>query len=180
MTRIASHSLAVLLLVLLLPGCSSTWEATKKVGQVMWDPSIPVGVKDDQPSTVQITLLAEADINPNDSGEAAPLEIQVIYLSEDSKLLAADDDQLTSEELEKVLGKNYIDHQDYTLLPGQYKPLPPIKLKAENRYLGVVGHYTDAEKAEWKKIIRIDGVGHNYQVLVHVRANEIDLRKEEE
>lgn len=172
----------LVLLVAGLAGCSSTWEATKKVGQVMWDPDTPVGERAEQPSVVRLTLLAEPDINPNENGEAAPIELQVIYLSEDSKLLAADYDQLSDKErgLDKTLGKNYLDHQDYTLLPNQYKPLKPLKLEEKNLYLGVVAHYSDSNKAEWKKVIRIEGVGHHYQVLVHVRADEIVLRKEEE
>lgn len=134
----------------------------------------------DQPSTIRLTLLAEPDINPNEKGEAAPTEIAVVYLSEDSKLLAADYDQLGSDMLKKTLSKNYIDHQEYTLLPNQYKPLPPIALEEKNNYLGVIAYYADANRSEWKKIIKINGVGHHYGVLIHVRADEIDLRKEEE
>lgn len=134
----------------------------------------------DQPSTVRLTLLAEPDINPNEKGEPAPTEIAVVYLSEDSKLLAADYDQLGSEMLKKTLSKNYIDHQEYTLLPNQYKPLPPVELEEKNNYLGVIAYYADANRSEWKKIIKINSVGHRYGVLIHVRANDIDLRKEEE
>lgn len=48
----------------------------------------------------------------------------MVLLAEDSKLLATDYDQVTAD-VEKALGKNYLDHQDYTLLPGQFKYLPP-------------------------------------------------------
>ncbi|WP_127959556.1 type VI secretion system lipoprotein TssJ [Serratia microhaemolytica] len=165
--------------VFLLSGCGA-WEATKKVGKVIMDPSTKVGGDAEQPSTIQMTLLTEPDINPNEKGEASPTSIAVVYLKEDSKLLAADYDQLSSDALEKTLGKNYIDHQEYTLLPDQYKPLSSVKLEEKARYLGVVAYYADANRSEWKKIIKINGVGHNYHVLVHVRSNEIDLRKEEE
>ncbi len=169
-----------LCVVFLLSGCSGAWEATKKVGKVVMDPDIPVGQATDQPSTVRLTLLSDRDTNPNEKGEAAPTEIVVVYLSENSKLLAADYDQLSSDALEKTLGKNYIDHQEYTLLPDQFKALDPIKLEEKNSYLGVIAHYADANRSEWKKIIKIKGIGHNYQVLVHVRSNDVDLRKEEE
>ncbi|CNH97116.1 putative lipoprotein [Yersinia aldovae] len=169
-----------LCVMFLLSGCGGAWEATKKVGKVVMDPDIPVGQASSQPSTVRLTLLAEPDINPNEKGEATPTEIVVLYLSENSKLLAADYDQLSSETLEKTLGKNYIDHQEYTLLPTQFKPLEPIKLEEKNSYLGVIARYADANRSEWKKIIKVKGIGHNYNVLVHVRANDIELRKEEE
>ncbi|MCC8380663.1 MULTISPECIES: type VI secretion system lipoprotein TssJ [Xenorhabdus] len=174
-------SVGILLLsAMLLNGCSSAWNATKKVGQVIWDPSTPVGRPSDQASVANITLLAEPNINPNESGEPAPVEMNLVYLSEDSRFLAADYDQLESDKLEKALGKNYIDHQDYTLLPGQYKPLEVITLEKKNRYIGVIVHYADVNQSEWKKIIRVKDMGRHYNILVHVRNNDVELRKEEE
>ncbi|WP_340620152.1 type VI secretion system lipoprotein TssJ [Xenorhabdus siamensis] len=170
----------LLLSVMLLNGCSSAWNATKKVGQVVWDPSTPVGRPSEQASIANITLLAEPDINPNESGEPAPVEMNLVYLSEDSRFLAADYDQLESDKLEKALGKNYIDHQDYTLLPGQYKPLETITLEKKNRYIGVIVHYAGVNQSEWKKIIRVKDMGRHYNILVHVRNNDVELRKEEE
>lgn len=169
----------VLCLAFLLTGCTA-WKATKKVGKVLMDPDIQVGQATEQPSTARLILLAEPDINPNELGEAAPTEIAVIYLSEDSKLWAADYDQISVDGIEKTLGKNYIDHQEYTLLPDQYKVLPPIKLEEDDRYIGVIAHFADAEYSEWKKIIKVKSTGHNYQILIHLRTHEIALRKEEE
>ncbi|MCS2154617.1 type VI secretion system lipoprotein TssJ [Scandinavium goeteborgense] len=171
--------LSVLCLAFLLTGCSA-WKATKKVGEVIMDPDVPVGVPAEQPSTVRMVLLAEPDTNPNTEGEATPVEFAVIYLSEDSKLLAADHDQLTPDTLEKTLGKNYLDHQEYTLLADQYKALAPITLEEKTRYIGVVAWFADAEHSEWKKTIKIKSIGQHYQILIHLRANEIELRKEEE
>ncbi|MGJ0629336.1 type VI secretion system lipoprotein TssJ [Xenorhabdus bovienii] len=184
MKHSASHRVwavrILLLSAMLLNGCSGAWNATKKVGQVIWDPSTPVGKPDEQASVANITLLAEPNINPNESGEAAPVEMNLVYLSEDSRFLAADYDQLESDKLEKALGKNYIDHQDYTLLPGQYKPLSTLILEKNNRYIGVIVHYADANQSEWKKIIRVKDIGRHYNILVHVRNNDVELRKEEE
>lgn len=158
---------AALCLTLMLSGCT------------LWKNKKPERATE-QPSTLRLTLLAEGNINPNEKGEAAPTEIAVVYLSDDSKLLAADYDQLGSDLLKKTLSKNYIDHQEYTLLPNQYKPLPAIELDENNNYLGVIAYYADANRSEWKKIIKLSSVGHNYGVLIHVKADEIDLRKEEE
>lgn len=76
---------------MILAGCT----AIGKMADVMMDPDIQVGSNDDQPSTLGFSLLAERDINPNESGEAAPIEFQVVLLAEDSKLLATDYDQVT-------------------------------------------------------------------------------------
>ncbi|MBO1110272.1 type VI secretion system lipoprotein TssJ, partial [Plesiomonas shigelloides] len=99
--------------------------------------------------------------------------------SEDSRLLATDYDQVT-EDVATVLGKNYLDHQDYTLLPGQFKYLPPVKLDAEVRYIGVIARYAEPDKAEWRNVIKVKNTGRHYQILVHLRQDEVELQKEEE
>lgn len=169
---------ALLLAAMLLNGCV----VGKKVGKVLMNPDIQVGSLADQPSVVRITLLAEPDINKNESDEATPVNLQVIYLKEDSRLLATDFDQLNDEEsdLAKILGKNYIDHQDYTLLPSQYKPLDPIRLEEDNKYIGVVVYYADENITEWKKVIKAKGMGHVYHLLIHVRARDVELQQEED
>ncbi|WP_373778647.1 type VI secretion system lipoprotein TssJ [Glaesserella sp.] len=174
--NLKSKLLSVLLVTLVLSGC----QTMTKIGKVIKDPDIQVGGPLEQPSTVQISLLAESDINRNEAGQPSPIELQLVYLSEDSKLLSAYYEQLSMEELKDVLGKNYIDHQDYTLLPSQYKSLPQVKLKEENNYLGVIAYYADSGETEWKKVVTLKGVGHRYHILVHVRENEVDIRKDEE
>jgi type VI secretion lipoprotein, VC_A0113 family len=158
-----------------LAGCTTMG----KMADVMMDPDIQVGSNDDQPSTLGFSLLAERDVNPNESGEAAPIEFQVVLLAEDSKLLATDYDQVTGD-VEKALGKNYLDHQDYTLLPGQFKYLPPIKLDEKTRYIGVIARYADPEHAQWRKVIKVKSMGQAYQILVHLRQSEVELQKEEQ
>jgi len=165
-------------ITMLFSGCT----ASKKIGKVLMDSDIQVGSLADQPASLRITLLAEPDINQNESEEATPIALQVIYLSEDSGLLAADFDQLNDEnaDLGKILKKNYIDHQDYQLLPGQFKPLDPVTLEEKNQYVGVIASYADENGAEWKKVIKAKGKGHRYHLLIHVRARVIELQMEEE
>ncbi|KUE81873.1 type VI secretion system lipoprotein TssJ [Aeromonas schubertii] len=162
-------------LLMLLAGCTTMG----KMADVAMNPDIQVGSHDDQPSTLGLSLLAEPDVNPNESGEAAPIEFQVVVLAEDSKLLATDYDQVT-EDIEKALGKNYLEHQDYTLLPGQFKYLPPVKLDEKTRYIGVIARYADPDSAEWRKVIKVKSKGRAYQILVHLRLDEVELKKEEE
>ncbi|EKT60182.1 type VI secretion system lipoprotein TssJ [Providencia sneebia] len=178
-----SLSLVFLLLsILTLSGCSRPLEAVTKIGQVILDPSIPIGPLEDRPSTISLTILAEPNINPNQDGEATPINLQVVYMNEDSLFAALDFDQIEEQEgdLKKLLKKNYIDHQDYTLVPGQYKPLPDIELYPDNRYIGVIGYYSDPDNAEWKKIVKARGKGRHYFLLAHIRGNEIEFRQEED
>lgn len=162
-------------LLALLSGCTTLG----KMAQVAANPGIQVGSNASQPSTVGFSLLAESDVNPNESGDAAPIEFQVLLLAEDSRLLSADYDQITAD-IEKTLAKNYVSHQDYTLSPGQFKYLPPEPLDAKVHYIGVVARYADSESAEWRKVIKLKNTGRSYQVLVHLRRDEVDVKRDQE
>lgn len=168
--------LACVLMSVCLTGC----ETAKKLGQVISNPDIQVGKQAVQPSEVTVTLLTEPDTNTNTDGEAAPVDVQLVYLSDDSKLQAADYDQIASTPLPDVLGKNYIDHQDFSLLPDTIKTLPPVKLDEKTQFIGIVAYFSDDQSSEWKQIEPVEGTGHSYRVLVHVRQSSIEMKKEED
>lgn len=168
--------LACVLMSVVLTGC----ETAKKLGQVISNPDIQVGKQAVQPSEVTVMLLTEPDTNTNAEGEAAPVDVQLVYLSDDSKLQAADYDQIASTPLPDVLGKNYIDHQDFSLLPDTLKTLPPVKLDEKTQFIGIVAYFSDDQSSEWKQIEPVEGTGHQYRVLVHVRQSSIEMKKEED
>lgn len=167
--------LACALMTILITGC----ETAKKLGQVISHPDIQVGERAEQPSEITVTLLTEPDINTNADGEAAPVDVQLIYMSDDSELQAADYDQIASTALPDVLGKNYIDHQDFSLLPDTIKTQPPVKLDAKTRFIGVVTYFSDDQTTEWKQFESVESTGHRYRLLVHVRQSSIEMKKEE-
>lgn len=170
--------LAVLLLSLSVSGCASTREAAGKAWQVMSDPSIPVGYPEDRPTTVDLAMLAEPDVNPNAEGDGTPLRFQILQLKDDSMLMAADHAQLR-DDLEEALGTNYLSHDDFTLLPEQWKFYEPFEVDEETRYIGLIAFYSDPEEAQWKKVVKISASSEDYHLLVHLRANEAELRKED-
>ena len=168
-------ALLVLLLASALCGCTMT----KKIGQVIADPDIQVGDNKDQPSELIVTLLTEPESNLNGEGEAAPVDVQLVYLSDDSKLLAADYDLLASTPLPEALGKNYLDHQDFTLLPDALKTLAAVKLDPKTRFIGIVAYFSDDQASEWKQLKPVEGNGQTYRLLVHVRQNSIEIKTED-
>ncbi|WES67612.1 type VI secretion system lipoprotein TssJ [Superficieibacter sp. HKU1] len=167
--------MVMLLFSLTLTGC----ETVKKLGQVIKNPDIQVGELADQSSEVTVTLLTEPDTNINADGEAAAIDVQLIYMSDDSKLQAADYDGVASTPLPEVLGKNYIDHQDFNLLPDTMKTLPPVKLDEKTHFIGVVAYFSDDQITEWKQIEPVEGTGHHYRLLVHIRQGSIEMKKED-
>lgn len=175
MRRLLTVRLLLLSLVLLLSGC----ETLSKIGQVIMDPNTPVGKNNEQPSKYGVSLVAENNINPNRRNDPAPIEVQLIFMSDDSMLLSADYDQISAS-LKDTLGKNYIEHQDFTLLPGQFKFVSPAELDKKINYIGVVAHFSQPNKSQWKKAVRVEPNGHNYQLLVHANASEVSLKKEEQ
>ncbi|EOL9140060.1 type VI secretion system lipoprotein TssJ [Enterobacter hormaechei] len=168
--------LACALVSVMLTGC----ETAKKLGQVISNPDIQVGKQAEQPSEITVTLLTEPDINTNPDGEATPVDVQLIYLSDDSKLQAADYDLVAGTPLPDALGKNYIDHQDFSLLPDTIKTLPPVKLDEKTQFIGVVAYFSDDQSTEWKQIEPVEGTGQHYRLLVHVRGSSIEMKKEDE
>lgn len=164
----------VILLALLVSGCTTA----SKTWQVVRDPSIPVGYPEDRPSRVDLALLAEADINPNMEGEGTPLRFQILQLKDDSMLMAAAHYQLR-DDLEGALGTNYLAHDDFTLLPGQWKFYEPFEIDEETRYIGLIAFYSNPDRAEWKKVVKVASHSEDYHLLVHLRASEAELRKEE-
>ena len=165
----------ILVLASALCGCTMT----KKIGQVIADPDIQVGDMKEQLSELIVTLLTEPDINLNGEGEAAPVDVQLVYLSDDSKLQAADYDLLATTALPDALGKNYLDHQDFTLLPDTLKTLPAVKLDAKTQFIGIVAYFSDDQTSEWKQTEPVEGTGHHYRLLVHVRQNSIEMKTED-
>jgi len=165
---------AVMLLVLVASGCTTA----SKTWQVVRDPSIPVGYPEDRPSRVDLALLAEDDVNSNMEGEGTPLRFQILQLKDDSMLMAAAHYQLRND-LEGALGTKYLAHDDFTLLPGQWKFYEPFEIDEETRYIGLIAFYSNPDQAEWKKVVKVASRSQDYHLLVHLRASEAELRKEE-
>ncbi|WP_252438888.1 type VI secretion system lipoprotein TssJ [Citrobacter amalonaticus] len=166
----------VALLAVILSGC----ETAKKIGQVIKNPDVQVGKLAEQPSEVTITLLTEPDANINADGEATVVDVQLVYLSDDSKFQAADYDQLVTTALPDALGKNYVDHQDFSLLPDTIKTLPPVKLDEKTQFIGIIAYFSDDQTTEWKQIEPVEGTGHHYRLLVHIRQSSIEMKKEDD
>lgn len=170
---------AFVLLLIAMAGALSGCEVSKKIGQVIANPDIPVGDLRQQSSTVTLTLLTEPDANMNAEGEATPVDVQLIYLSDDSKLAGADYDLVASTPLPEALGKNYIDHQDLTLLPDTLKTLPDVTLDSKTQFIGIVAYFSDDQASEWKQIVPVESTGHHYRLLAHLRQNSIEMKTED-
>jgi len=170
---------SLLVIALVLAGCSTPYNAVTKTAKVLWNPDIPVGYPEDLPSRVDLTLIAEPGVNPNQSLAPTPIAFQIIELRDSSMLMAGDFDSLLNN-LKGALGQNYIDHSDYSLVPGQFKFVEPFEIGKDTRFVGVIAFYAYPNLSQWKKVVKVDPVGGRYHLLVNLRDREVQLKRSDE
>lgn len=135
------------------------------------------GAKEEN-TRVSYSMVATDKVNPNISGIATPFELQIFELEDDSMFLSADYDQLV-DDAEKALKSNYIRHRDLVLLPGQFKFIAPFEVDKKTFYIGVMARFSNSEKSDWKKVIKLNPMGKAYHLLLYFDANEVKLDKVE-
>ena len=168
-----------LAMALTITGCSTPYKAITKTAKVWWDPEIQVGEREELPSEAALILLASPDVNPNSALEPTPIAFQVFELRDSSRLMAADFEEML-ESPEEKLGRNYLRHWDYTLVPSQYKYVTPFELDSETRFIGVVAYYAFPNESQWKKVVKVNPIGKDYRVLLNFQARDVVLQSAED
>ncbi len=108
------------------------------------NPDIQVGKLMDQSTELTVTLLTEPDSNLTADGEAAPVDVQLVYLERRPKnSMPPTTTGVATTALPDVLGKTISITADFNLLPDTVKTLPPIKLDEKTGYIGVIAYFSD-------------------------------------
>lgn len=154
--------LLICFLAMILAGCSSSDEVMPK----------------DMPTTVTFSMVTTENVNPNVSGDATPVEIQVFELEDDSMFLASGYDQLAGD-APAALKSNYVDHRDFSLVPGQFKFIDSFEIAEETRYISVMARFSDPDVSDWKKVVKVLPVGRVYHLLMYFDGTEVVLVKVE-
>jgi len=100
------------------------------------------------PVTLQVTLIASADVNPDVRGRASPLSVRIFELRSRSAFDAADFFSLYDRE-QATLGTELLAKEQYILRPGDTQGYTR-KAQGESRFLGVVAAYRDLEGSTWR------------------------------
>jgi type VI secretion system VasD/TssJ family lipoprotein len=108
-----------------------------------------------------------------------PISFKVLMLRDNSLLLSADKESLDTD-LENTLGKNYIDHNDYVLTPGQFKFVNFSRLDADVRYIGIIADYRDDAGSVWKKTFKVAPTGNTYPLHIHLTRQAVEILTEQE
>jgi type VI secretion system protein VasD len=124
---------------------------------------------------LRIDAAAAADANRGPSGQALPIVIRLYELKAQGAFSGADFFSLYEREA-KTLGGELIAREELTLAPGQtrqiVRPLDP-----QTRYLGVLGAFTDIDRATWRALVPlVAGKDNNLDVAVGAKAIRTQAR----
>ena len=108
-------------------------------------PAAPVVL---DPVTLQVTLIATPDVNPDVRGRASPLSVRIYELRSRSAFDAADFFALYDRE-QATLGTELLAKEQYILRPGDTQGYTR-KAQGETRFLGVVAAFRDLEGSTWR------------------------------
>ncbi|WP_260261935.1 type VI secretion system lipoprotein TssJ [Vibrio intestinalis] len=154
--------LLILASALALVGCSSSEPVAPHEG----------------PTTVSFSLVSDDGVNPNVMGEAAPIEVRVFELEDDSMFMSADYD-LISRSPSKALKSNYVENYDYMLVPGQFKFINSFEISEDTNYIGVMAHFSEPELSDWKKVVKVVKTGRQYHLLMLFKDYDVKLERVE-
>lgn len=161
---------------LALSGCapSQTVQALTKIGDIIMDPSLPVGGDNQQPSQAQITVYADTNANRSEYGDA-PVDVWVFQLADPDALNNADFISLM-ENPQATLSTSYVRHIRKQVRPGESTSLVPFKLTEDTNYIGVAVAYSNMDKVRWRAAERVLATGESYSILIPVTRQGVTIQ----
>ena len=159
---------------LFLTGC----DTVGKVIEVIKDPDAEVGGKKGAPSTVDLIVNAHEVVNVNADNEATPISFVVVQVRSDDSLMESDFETLTGD-IEKALGKSYIDHEEDSVEPGKFTKVGPIELDKKTKYIGILASYRSIDSTLWRAVAKLDPKGREYTVVANFKKDKVTLEVQE-
>lgn len=106
-----------------------------------------------KPTTVDLHISADADVNPDARGRASPLNVRVYALKTASVFDAADFFALFEKD-QATLGGDLLRREELLLAPGQARTLH-LTLGDDVRMLAFMAAYRDIDRARWRATIDV-------------------------
>jgi type VI secretion system protein VasD len=103
---------------------------------------------------VAMTLVADADANPDARGRASPLTVRVYALKTASAFESADFFSLFEKD-QATLGAEMAQREEVLLRPGDSRKLE-MTLAADIKAIGVMAAYRDLDRARWREVRAIE------------------------
>jgi type VI secretion system protein VasD len=111
----------------------------------------PVAALDD--TRVALQLVADAGLNLDAAGLAAPVRVRFYQLKNAANFLRADYFALT-ERANPTLGADLLDQDEVWVRPGEQRQLSR-ELDIQTRHLGLVVGYRDIDRAQWRTVLTL-------------------------
>ena len=105
-------------------------------------------------TTLELTLAAGNQLNPNAQRRASPVVVRVFDLKTPAGFDAATYDGLFEHDRE-TLAADLVTRDDFTLNPGDGKKLPERKLAPETKVIGIAVGFRDLERAVWRASVPV-------------------------
>ncbi len=111
--------------------------------------------------------------------QATPIFFKVFQLKENSLILQADFENLF-ENMKKTLSTSYIKHDDYMMVPNEYKFIEAVEIEKNTKFIAVAASYHDYPNAQWKSVIRVEATGEKIALFIHLDEAAVELTTQEE
>jgi type VI secretion system protein VasD len=105
------------------------------------------------PGSVDLTVTATPDINPDQAGRGSPVVLRVYQLAEPTSFQAADFFQLFDKE-QATLGADLVAREEVVLPPGGTLSIS-IALKPNAKRIAIAAAFRDIDKASWRAVVEV-------------------------
>ncbi|MDE3746470.1 type VI secretion system lipoprotein TssJ [Methylobacterium radiotolerans] len=152
-----------------------TIQGATKIGQIMMNPDMPIGPPKDQPSKATVAIYVEEDANKNAFGQAAPVDVWLFQLSDDTRLRTLDFATLSASPKD-ALGTSYVAHKEKQVEPGNSKVIDDWEIEEETSNIGVAVGYKDIDHINWRSLDAIRPKGETYKIVVAIRGRNVAIQ----
>jgi type VI secretion system protein VasD len=126
------------------------------------------------PGTVDLTINAAPDINPDSAGRPSPVVLRVYQLAAPTQFQGADFFQLYDKEA-PTLGADLVAREEVTVAPGGTRNLA-IALKPNAQAIGIAAAFRDIDRASWRAVIDVPPTK-TTKLKAEVKKLEVSLAK---
>lgn len=106
--------------------------------------------KPKEPIRLELTVNAQADVNPDERGRAAPIVVRLYELKNDNAFKAADFFTLQTQD-KTVLADDVVKRDELQLRPGEHQTIVR-RPAADTTAIGVIAAYRDLPNSVWRTV----------------------------
>jgi type VI secretion system protein VasD len=161
----------LLALMFSLSSCSSLLEDTGKL-------FVKLGKPDEGPSTVDLMVYADENVNINRLNEPTPVSFVVVQMKNDLRLYSSTFAELSGD-IKAVLKNDYVNHGEFMVEPGKFTHIGPFELEKQTNFIAVISAYRDMEQVIWRASDKVDSEKKKYSAHVLLKQGGVKMDVQE-